>query len=124
MIKSKNNFINFNNSVGIFNSEPGDTVRNDTIGGSLHWEFVGFIADSEYITVLNREKHLTDNREYKEKAWFVSLGYQIIDPLLLTVRYKDFSADKLVKQIRFTLNLSRRKDEKIIDHCCNYRIAI
>ncbi|MFH2092772.1 MAG: LbtU family siderophore porin [Pseudomonadota bacterium] len=78
-----------------FNCEPGDTDRNDTLGGSLHWEVADFIADAEYIGALNREKHVIDNKEYKESAWFVSLGYQVLDPLILAVRYEDFDADKI-----------------------------
>lgn len=77
-----------------YSSEPGDTDRNTTLGGSLHFELADFIADAEYIGALNREYHITDDREYKENAWFVSLGYQIADPLLCSVRYEDFDADK------------------------------
>lgn len=77
-----------------FNSEPGDSDRNNTLGGSVHLEIAGFIADAEYIGALDREMHVTDNREYTESAWFVSLGYQVLDPLLLAVRYEDFDADR------------------------------
>lgn len=38
---------------------------------------------------------MTDNKEYTESAWFVSLGYQIVELLILAVRYEDFDADKI-----------------------------
>ena len=78
-----------------FDSEPGGTDQNNTLGGSLHWEIAAFTADAEYIGALNREKNVTDNKEYKESAWVVSLGYQIVEPLILAVRYEDFDADKM-----------------------------
>lgn len=77
-----------------FNSEPGDTDRNNTMGASAHFEKAGFIADAEYIGALQREKHVADDKEYKESAWFISLGYQVLDPLLLAIRYESFDADK------------------------------
>jgi hypothetical protein len=73
-----------------FDSEPGDDDRNDTAGISAHYEIAGFILDGEYIGAINREKHYTDNQEYKETAWFVSLGYQILNPLLVAIRYESF----------------------------------
>ena len=78
-----------------WDSEPSAMGRNDTIGGSVHLELFKFIADAEYIGALNRE-HAAGAQEYKESAWFVSLGYQIIDPLILAVRYEDFDADQSV----------------------------
>ena len=77
-----------------FDSEPGNGERNTTLGGSVHWEFAKFIIDGEYIGALNREKHYTDDTEYKEAAWFASIGFQIIDPLILAVRYEDFNDGK------------------------------
>ncbi len=77
-----------------YNSEPGDTDRNTTAGGAVHFEMAGFIADAEYITALEREKHVTDNKEYTETAWTASLGYHILDPFVVAVRYEDFDADK------------------------------
>ncbi len=75
-----------------YNTEPGDTDRNNTAGGAIHVEFAGLILDGEYITALQRELHWADQQEYKEKAWTVSLGYQVIDPLLVAVRYESFDA--------------------------------
>lgn len=75
-----------------FNSEPGDGERNTTLGSAFHWERAGFILDAEYATALARETHDADNREYKERAWTASLGYQILDPLLIAVRYENFHA--------------------------------
>jgi len=77
-----------------FNSETGDDERNTTAGLSAHYEIAKFIIDGEYITALNREKHFTDNKEYNESAWFASLGYQIIDPLIAAVRYEGFNDDQ------------------------------
>jgi len=77
-----------------FNSEPGDGDRNETAGVSAHYEISDFILDGEYIGAINREKHFTDNQEYKESAWFVSLGYQIMDPLLAAIRYESFNDDQ------------------------------
>ncbi|MCP4721521.1 MAG: LbtU family siderophore porin [Desulfobacteraceae bacterium] len=77
-----------------FNSEPGETERNTTLGASFHWEIANFIADAEYIGALNREKHVADNKEYTESAWVTSLGYQVLDSLVLAVRYEGFYADK------------------------------
>ena len=73
-----------------FDSEPGDGDRNTTAGVSAHYEIAGFILDGEYIGAINREKYYTDNQEYKESAWFVALGYQIMNPLLAAIRYESF----------------------------------
>jgi len=77
-----------------FDSEPGDGERNTTLGGSVHWEIAKFIIDGEYIGALNREKHYTDDTEYKEAACFASIGFQVIDPLIFSVRYEDFDDGK------------------------------
>jgi hypothetical protein len=73
-----------------FDSEPGDGDRDTTAGVSAHYEISGFILDGEYIGAIDREKHFTDNLEYNESAWFVSLGYRIMDPLLAAIRYESF----------------------------------
>ncbi|MBU0970879.1 MAG: LbtU family siderophore porin [Proteobacteria bacterium] len=77
-----------------FSSEPGDGHRNTTLGSAFHWEIADFILDAEYIGALGRENHFSDNREYREKAWTASLGYQIKEPLLIAIRYEGFDADK------------------------------
>ncbi|MBU1196697.1 MAG: LbtU family siderophore porin [Proteobacteria bacterium] len=79
---------------GFFNSEPGDSDRNTSFGMAVHFEMAGFLADAEYISALDRERHIADNLEYKENAWAITLGYQISDPLLIAVRYEAFDADK------------------------------
>ena len=61
-----------------FNSEPGDNDRNTTMGAAAHWDFGNFIADVEYISALNRDKD-TAGKEYNEKAWTASLGYQVAE---------------------------------------------
>ncbi len=78
--------------AAFFNSEPGDDERNTTLGASAHCEIAGFIADVEYITALNRERDAL-GKEYNEAAWTASLGYQIMDPLLVAVRYEGFDSD-------------------------------
>ena len=80
---------NLNLSV-YFNSESGDGDRNTTAGVSAHYEIAGVLLDGEYIGAIDREKHFTDNQEYKESSWFLSLGYQILDPLLGAIRYESF----------------------------------
>ncbi|MCG8566613.1 MAG: LbtU family siderophore porin [Desulfobacterales bacterium] len=77
-----------------FNSEPGDSDRNSTLGAAVHWDGFGFTADAEYIGALERELHRTDNREYKEKAWTLSLGYQVMEALQLALRYEGFDSDR------------------------------
>ncbi len=51
-----------------------------------------FINDP--ITCDLRERHFTDNQEYNESAWFVSIGYQVTGPLLAAVRYESFDDDQ------------------------------
>ena len=80
-------------SFGLFyNSEPGNGDRNTTAGAMVHFEMAGFIADAEYIGALEREK--VNNKEYKENAWTVSLGYQVMEPLLVAARYEAFDGDQ------------------------------
>ncbi len=77
-----------------YNSEPGDSDRNNTAGAAVHFELGDFSLDTEYFTALQREKHAADNREYEENAWTLALGYQILERMLLAVRYEAFDADK------------------------------
>ncbi|MFH2060030.1 MAG: LbtU family siderophore porin [Pseudomonadota bacterium] len=77
-----------------FNSEPGDSQRNTTMGSAIHFEIGNFMADAEYIGAIDREKHNTDKLEYTESAWVASIGYQILDSLLFALRYESFDADK------------------------------
>lgn len=77
-----------------YNSEPGDAERNTTLGSSFHWEISNFIVDAEYIGALTREIHATDKREYTESAWFTSLGYQLMAPMVIAMRYENFDADR------------------------------
>ncbi|MBC8461656.1 MAG: LbtU family siderophore porin [Deltaproteobacteria bacterium] len=73
-----------------YDSEPGDDNRNDTIGGTVHWEISRFAFDWEYIKATQREKHFSDNLEYKDSAWFLAAAFQIIDPLEIAARYEAF----------------------------------
>jgi len=77
-----------------FDSEPGESDRNTTAGLSAHYEIADFILDGEYIGALNREKHFTDDKEYDESAWFVSVGYQVCEPLMAAIRYESFDDDQ------------------------------
>ena len=52
-----------------------------------------FTLDAEYIAALSREKHFTDNKEYKESAWFVGAAFQASDPLEIAGRYESFDDD-------------------------------
>ncbi|NQT09973.1 MAG: LbtU family siderophore porin [Desulfobacteraceae bacterium] len=77
-----------------YDSEPGQGSRNETGGGMFEYQIGMFTFDAEYIAALNREKHVTDNKEYKESAWFGAIACQVIDPLEIAVRYEAFDDDK------------------------------
>jgi hypothetical protein len=49
--------------------------------------------DAEYIAAISREKHFTDNKKYKESAWFGAIAFQVIDPLEIAARYEAFDDD-------------------------------
>ena len=76
-----------------YDSEPGDGERNETAGVTVHYGTGKFTLDAEYIAALSREKHFSDNREYKESAWFASVAYQAMEPLEIAVRYEAFDDD-------------------------------
>lgn len=77
-----------------YDSEPGQGSRNETGGGMFEYQIGMFTFDAEYIAALNREKHVTDNKEYKESAWFGAIACQIINPLEIAARYEAFDDDK------------------------------
>ncbi|MDA3833952.1 MAG: LbtU family siderophore porin [Spirochaetales bacterium] len=81
------------NLSAYYDSEPGQGSRNETGGGMFEYQIGMFTFDAEYIAALNREKHVTDNKEYKESAWFGAIACQIIDPLEIAVRYEAFDDD-------------------------------
>lgn len=76
-----------------YDSEPGQGDRNETAGGSIEYQIGIFTIDAEYIAALSREKNATDNKEYKESAWFGALACQVMDPLEIAVRYEAFDDD-------------------------------
>jgi len=76
-----------------YDSEPGDGDRNETAGISAHYEIRMVTLDAEYIAALSREKHFTDNKEYKESAWFGAVAYQATEPLEIAARYEAFNDD-------------------------------
>ena len=74
-----------------WDSEPGNDERNETLGGTVHYEFWKVTLDTEYIGATKREK--TGGKEYKEFAWFAAAAFQVIDPLEIAVRYGAFNDD-------------------------------
>jgi hypothetical protein len=76
-----------------FDSEPGQGGRNETAGGTIKYQIGIFTFDAEYIAALEREKNATDNKEYKESAWFAAIACQVTDPLEIAVRYEAFDDD-------------------------------
>jgi len=76
-----------------YDSEPGDGDRNKTAGISVHYEIGMVTLDAEYIAALSREKHFTDNKEYKESAWFAAIAFQTMEPLEIAARYEAFDDD-------------------------------
>ena len=76
-----------------YDSEHGDGNRNETAGGTLHFEFWKITLDAEYIAAIQREKQFTDNKEYNESAWFAAIAFQVMDPLEIAARYEAFDDD-------------------------------
>lgn len=76
-----------------YDSEPGDGNRNETAGGTLHFEFQKITFDAEYIAAIQREKHFQNDREYKESAWFAAIAFQVMDPFEIAARYEAFDDD-------------------------------
>ncbi|MEA3471575.1 MAG: porin, partial [Thermodesulfobacteriota bacterium] len=74
-----------------WDSEPGNDERNETLGGTVHYEFWKVTLDAEYIGATKREK--TGGKEHKESAWFAAAAFQVIDPLEIAVRYGAFNDD-------------------------------
>jgi hypothetical protein len=81
-----------------YNSEPGDGDRNETAGMSVHYEIEMITLDAEYIAAISREKHFTDNKEYKESAWFAAIAFQAMEPLEIAARYEAFDDDIIGEQ--------------------------
>ena len=76
-----------------YDSEPGDGERNETAGATIHYEMGRFTLDAEHIAALSREKHFTNNKEYKESAWFAAVAFQATEPLEIAARYEAFDDD-------------------------------
>jgi hypothetical protein len=79
--------------AAFYDSEPGDGERNTTAGVMFHYEISNITLDTEYITALKREKHFTDNKRYKESAWFMAVAFQAMEPLEIAARYEAFDDD-------------------------------
>jgi len=114
-----------------YDSEPGDGERNETAGATVHYEMGRFTLDTEYIAALSREKHFTDNKEYKESAWFGAIAFQATEPLEIAARYEAFDDDITGDQdghltdrysIGFTYTLFE-KDDFATEFLGEYRIS-
>jgi len=79
--------------AAFYDSEPGDGERNETAGGTLHFEFSKITLDAEYIAAIQREKDSIDKKKHKESAWFAAIAFQVIDPLEIAARYESFDDD-------------------------------
>jgi len=75
-----------------WDSEPGEYERNETAGGTIHFELERITLDAEYIGAVNRDRE-PGNEEYKESAWFASAAIQLADPLEIALRYESFNDD-------------------------------
>jgi len=114
-----------------YDSEPGDAERNETAGATVHCEMGRFTVDAEYIAALSREKHFTDNKEYKESAWFAAVAFQAMDLLEIAARYEAFDDDITGDQdghltdrysVGFTYTLFE-KDDFVTSLMGEYRIS-
>jgi hypothetical protein len=76
-----------------YNSEPGDSQRNDTLGGMFHFEISRLTLDTEYITAVQRETNSADNLEHKESALSGAMAFQCTDKLEAALRYEVFNDD-------------------------------
>ena len=86
-----------NLSFGVaFDSEPGDGGRNETFNVFAEFSMADFTVDAEYFTAVKREKHFTDNKDYKETAYVVGLAYQVLEPLELALRYEIYDNDRSI----------------------------
>ena len=117
--------------AAFYNSEPGDGDRNETAGGMFHYEYSKITLDAEYIAAIQRERHFTDKKEYKESAWFAAAAFQVIDPLEIAARYEAFDDDIAGEQdghleyrysIGFTYTLFE-KDDFATNLMGEYRIS-
>ncbi len=65
-------------------SIPSDGDRETALDAAIHFEMANFLFDGEYVTQLDTEA------DDEAKVWSVALGYQVIDPLLVAVRYEGY----------------------------------
>ena len=75
-----------------YNNEPGDSSRNQSIGGAFTLNYWKFSLDAEYITALEREKG-ANGAENKESAGVVGIAFDVLDSLQLATRYGVFDDD-------------------------------
>ncbi len=75
-----------------WDSEPGENERNETAGGTIHFEFERVTLDAEYIGAIKRDKE-PGEEECKESAWFAAAAFQVVDPLEIALRYESFEDD-------------------------------
>ncbi len=67
-----------------YSSIPSDGDRETAFDAAVHFEMASFLFDGEYVTQLDTAA------DDEAKVWSVSLGYQVIDPLLIAVRYEGY----------------------------------
>ena len=77
-----------------YDSEPGDGDRNETAGGMFNFQVWKLTFDAEYMKAISREKNYTDDKAYKESAWFGSVALQVAEPMELAARYEGFDDDR------------------------------
>ncbi len=65
-------------------SIPSDGDRETALDAAVHFEMANFLFDGEYFTQLDTAA------DDEAKVWSLSLGYQVIDPLLVAVRYEGY----------------------------------
>jgi len=81
-----------------YDSEPGDGDRNETVGGMFNLQIWKLTFDAEYMKAISREKNFTDDKAYKESAWFGAVALQVAEPLELAARYEGFDDDRDANQ--------------------------
>jgi len=79
--------------AAFYDSEIGDGDRNETIGGMFKFQIWKLTFDAEYMKAISREKNFTDDKAYKESAWFGAVAFQVTEPLELAARYEGFDDD-------------------------------
>ncbi len=79
-----------------YSSIPGDNDRETALDAAVHFEMASILVDGEYVTQLDTAA------DDEAEVWSLSLGYQVIDPLLIAARYEGYEYlpvdDKVFKE--------------------------